>query len=492
LFLARDRIGKKPLYYYFNGKIFSFGSEIKSILEDPVVPNEINYEAVYDYFKYQYVPDPKTIYKNIFKLRPGHCMTCSKEGIVQKEYWDVSFGSESNGSIESVSDQLLDILNESVQLRMISDVPLGAFLSGGIDSSCIVALMARQKESPVTTCSIGFGSEQFDEIPFARKVARLYSTDHHEFTVKNKAEGILLDLAYYFDEPFADSSAVPTYYVCKLAREKVIVALSGDGGDENFAGYEKYYLDDVENRIRNKIPAWLRKTVFPFLSKLAAPWDATLIRRGHTLLNSLRYEPDYGYYLTNSHFDDHLWSLLITPETKNKIGDYDPFCVTQQYFNQADTDNHLSKILYTDLKTYLAGDILVKVDRMSMANSLEVRAPILDHKLIEFSATIPAHLKYNRGEKKYVLKHACRQLLPDDILYRKKKGFSVPLSDWFHGELKALTARTLFSKNSGVSCFFKQPELEKIWQIHQSGKRDYSDILWSLLMFEFWHQNFMQ
>ncbi|HBT88876.1 asparagine synthase (glutamine-hydrolyzing) [Desulfobacter sp.] len=491
LFLARDPIGKKPLFYYINGESLIFASEIKSILEDTSITRQINYEAFYDYFKYQYIPDPKTIYKNIFKLKPGHYLKCTKNGIEEKEYWDVSFKEDSSCSIEQAKEQFLEILTESVKLRMISDVPLGAFLSGGIDSSGIVALMAGLQDHPVTTCSIGFDSEVYDEIRFARTVADLYHTDHNEFTVKNKAEQILKDLAFHFDEPFADSSAVPTYYVCKLAREKVTVALSGDGGDENFAGYEKYYIDDIENRIRNRFPEWMRKSLIHSLAKILSPWNASMMRKGHTLLNTLSFDSDYGFYLTNTQFEQSLWDRVINQEISRNIGDYDPFSVTRAYYNKADTDNHLSKILYTDLKSYLPGDILVKVDRMSMAHSLEVRAPILDKNVIAFAASLPARLKYRQGEKKYIMKQAFAKVLPDSILYRKKMGFSVPLDDWFRGELKELASSTLFSAESGLGNFFNMEEIKRIWEIHQSEKRNYSAVLWSFLMFELWYKQFM-
>ena len=491
LFLARDPIGKKPLFYYTNGESLVFASEIKSILEDNSIRRQINYEAFYDYFKYQYIPDPKTIYKNIFKLKPGHYLKCTKNGIEEKEYWDVSFKEDSSCTIEQAKEQFLEILTESVKLRMISDVPLGAFLSGGIDSSGIVALMAGLQDHPVTTCSIGFDSEVYDEIRFARTVANLYHTDHNEFTVKNKAQQILKDLAFHFDEPFADSSAVPTYYVCKLAREKVTVALSGDGGDENFAGYEKYYIDDIENRIRDRFPKWIRKSLLHSLAKILSPWNASMIRKGHTLLNTLSFDSDYGFYLTNTQFDQGLWNRVINQDTSRNIGDYDPFSVTREYYNKADTDNHLSKIMYTDLKSYLPGDILVKVDRMSMAHSLEVRAPILDKNVIAFAASLPARLKYRQGEKKYIMKQAFSKILPHSILYRKKMGFSVPLDDWFKGELKELASSTLFSDESGLGNFFNMEEIKRIWETHQSEKRSYSAVLWSFLMFELWYQEFM-
>jgi asparagine synthase (glutamine-hydrolysing) len=488
LFLARDRIGKKPLFFYDDGKTLIFGSEIKSILEDSTVKKEINYQAFYDYFKYLYIPDPKTIYQNIYKLEPGHFLVCSKQGIKKKEYWDVSFAENKSKPLNEISEELYEILDESVKLRMISDVPLGAFLSGGIDSSCVVAMMALQKNDPVTTCSIGFDSEKYDEVQFAKIVADMYKTDHYELTVKENAASIIGKLPGYFDEPFADSSAVPTYFVSKLARRKVTVALSGDGGDENFAGYEKYYLDDIENRIRSRIPEFIRKPLFPGLAAILSRSDRTFCQKSKTLLKTLGHDSSYGFYLTNTEIEDGLWDQLINDETRKNIGDYDPFSVTEHYYNKADTDNHLSKILYTDLKTYLPGDILVKVDRMSMAHSLEVRAPILDHHVIEYAASIPHALKYNRGEKKYVLKKALKTLLPDDILYRKKMGFSVPLSDWFKNELKMLTEEALFDVKSGVSNFFNMDTVKRVWETHQSGRRNYGAVLWSLLMFELWYK----
>jgi len=491
LFLARDRIGKKPLFYYDDGKTFVFASEIKSILEDPLVRREINYEAFYDYFKYLYVPDPKTIYKNIFKLEPGHCLTVSREGIKKKEYWDVSFAKTASGKLKDLSDELLNVLTESVKLRMISDVPLGAFLSGGIDSSGVVALMAHHQEKPVTTCSIGFDSHDYDEIRYARVIAERFRTDHHEFTVKQKAEEILGDLAYHFDEPFADSSAVPTYYVSKLARQRVTVALSGDGGDENFAGYEKYYIDDVENRIRRKIPGFIRRPIFPLLSRLLSQNHNVYSQKGATLLHTLGHEADFGFYLTNSEFNSLDFRKMLTAEARREMGEYDPFSVTRYYYHKADTDDHLSKILYTDLKTYLPGDILVKVDRMSMAHSLEVRAPILDHRVIEFAASIPACLKYNHGEKKYVFKQALQKMLPPEIMYRKKMGFSVPLQEWLRGELKGLAEYHLFSGSKGVANFFDSSKLRQVWEFHQAGKRNYATHLWAFLMFELWYKKFM-
>jgi asparagine synthase (glutamine-hydrolysing) len=492
LFMARDRIGKKPLFYYDDGKTIIFASEIKSILEDPKVHKEINYEAFYDYFKYLYVPDPKSIYRNVSKLKPGHYLVCSKKGIEINEYWDVSFAHTFRGGENEIAEELLDKLHESVRLRMISDVPLGAFLSGGIDSSAVVAMMAKLQKNSVTTCSIGFNSDAYDEVKFARQIASEFNTEHHEFIVRQKAAPILRDLAFYFDEPFADASAVPTYYVSKLARKRVTVALSGDGGDENFSGYEKYTIDNIENRFRQKIPPLLRSSIFPWLAGLFARRHYSLWQKAYTLLKTLGHDSDYGFYLTNTEFNNGMWEKLVNIDTKRSIGDYDPFSVTRDYYHKADTDDHLSKILYTDLKSYLCGDILVKVDRMSMAHSLEVRAPILDHEVIEFAAAIPPELKYNCGEKKYILKRAFHKILPQETMYRKKMGFSVPLAEWLRGELKGLASKYIFAKNSGLQHFFHMGILKEIWNIHQSRRSNCSVILWTLLMFELWYQEFME
>ena len=489
LLLARDRIGKKPLYYAFDGKSLIFASELHCILLDPQVLPRINYLAVADYFKYLYVPDPKTIYQDIFKLEPGHLLVCSANGIRKKQYWDVSFSPVRQTSEAELAEELLALLTESVRIRQISDVPLGAFLSGGIDSSAVVALMAQQQSQPVTTCSIGFDSERFDEIKFARLIADRFHTDHHEFIVRQKAEEVLPTLVRHFGEPFADSSSVPTYYVSKLARQKVTVALAGDGGDENFAGYEKYHLDAIENRFRQAIPGFIRKSLFPFLSRILARGHNHLCRKGSTLLNTLSHEADYGFYLTNTEFADGLWSRMVTEEVKRETAGYDPSEITRYYYNKADTDDHFSRILYVDLKTYLPGDILVKVDRMSMANSLEVRAPLLDHKVIEFAARIPSALKYNKGGKKYILKESFKKILPPEIMYRKKMGFSVPLAEWLRGELKDFAARNLFANGQGLGQVFKMGEVKKIWDLHQAGAWNYATILWEMLMFELWHRS---
>jgi len=491
LFVARDRMGKKPLYYYFDNENIFFASELKALLVLPNIPKNVRDDAVYDFFVYQYIPDPKTIFENIYKLEPGHFITVNVNGFNKREYWDVSFAHTSNDSEEKIKADLTTLTDHCTKSRMISDVPLGAFLSGGVDSSGIVALMAKNSKSPITTCSIGFDDEKYNEVDFARSVAEQYKTNHHEFTVHKNVKDELNHIVSFFDEPFADPSLVPTYFVSELAKQKVTVAVAGDGGDEVFAGYEKYTVDHIENQLRQKVPLALRKYLFPPLAKAAGCINATPFRRAKSLLTSLSVEPAMGFYITNSFITDEIWNDLVNDEMKKKLAGYHPSKITLDAYNKADGSDHLSKILYTDMKTYLPGGILVKVDRMSMANSLEVRAPILDYKLVEFAAKIPSKFKFNNGEKKYILKEIFKPFLSDDILYRKKMGFSVPLGDWLRGEIKALAEDCLFNRKTGLIGYFKQETIHKMWQQHQHKKVDYSAPLWSMLMFQMWWDKYM-
>jgi len=492
LFVARDRMGKKPLYYYFDNENIFFASELKSLLVLPNIPRNIREDAVYDFFAYQYIPDPKTIFENIYKLEPGHFITVNTNGLKKKEYWDISFAQTSNDSEEKLKAYLTQLTDDCTKKRMISDVPLGAFLSGGVDSSGIVALMAKNSESPITTCSIGFDDEKYNEVDFARSVAEQYKTNHHEFTVHQNVKDELNHIVGFFDEPFADPSLVPTYFVSELAKQKVTVAVAGDGGDEVFAGYEKYSVDNVENQLRQKFPSIVRQYIFPPLAKLAGCIKARPFRRAKSLLTSLSVEPAMGFYITNSFITDDIWNSLVNKKVSSNLNGYHPSKITVDAYNKADGPDHLSKILYTDMKTYLPGGILVKVDRMSMANSLEVRAPILDYKLVEFAAKIPSKFKFNNGEKKYILKEIFKPFLSDDILYRKKMGFSVPLADWLRGEIKEIAEDCLFNREAGLVSYFKQETIQKMWQQHQNKQIDYSAPLWSMLMFQMWWDKYME
>lgn len=490
LFIARDRIGKKPLYYFHDSLGFAFASELKSFFSIPEIKREIRDDAIFDFFAYQYIPDPKTIFKNIYKLEPGHWLSISENKFHKEKYWDISFAQTKNISDEQFRDELLDLIEKCTRRRMVSDVPLGAFLSGGVDSSGIVALMSQQSESPITTCSIGFDEEKFDETKFAQIVANQYQCAHHKFVVDENVTDNLEHIVSFFDEPFADPSLVPTYFVSKLARQAVTVAIAGDGGDEIFAGYEKYSIDRWENMLRSYCPSSVRHNLFPAISDFLSNSSQGFLRRGGSLLKSLSLNPAQGFYVSNSQISDTMWHMLAGEELKRSLGDYHPSSLTTSAYAKADTEDHLSKILYTDMKTYLPGGILVKVDRMSMAHSLEVRAPLLDYKVIEYAAQIPARLKLNHGEKKYILKNAFSTLLSDEILYRKKMGFSVPLASWLRNELKSLTETELFASNSAMSYYFREDTLKDIWQQHLSGKQDFSAPLWSALMFSLWFKRY--
>jgi asparagine synthase (glutamine-hydrolysing) len=486
LFLARDRLGKKPLYYYQENGQFAFASEIKALLPAPFVRTELRLDAVKDFFAYQYVPDPKTIYQNIHKLPPGHWLITNGDEVEQQQYWDVSFASQSTASEEELQAGLYDLIDDAVRLRMISDVPLGAFLSGGVDSSAVVGLMAGHSSQPVTTCSIGFDSKRFDEVKWARKVAGLFKTDHHEFTVRENVAGNIAGIARYFDEPFADPSFVPTYFVSQLARQKVTVALAGDGGDENFAGYSKYRTDQIENRLRNLFPGPLRRALFPGLGQLAGRINSPATRKAQSLLGTLAMEPDRSFFTTNCFFRQSLWDELVRGDLKRETVGYDPADITREHYANADTDDHLGKILYTDIKTYLPGDILVKVDRMSMAHSLETRAPLLDYRVVEYAANLPSALKLNGKEKKYLLKRSFETMLPEDVLYRKKMGFSVPLAHWLRHEIRDLAEGIFSDDNSGLAECFDMHKVRQLWQNHLNGQAQNTQELWSMVAFELW------
>lgn len=491
LLLARDRIGKKPLYYLYDGKRFIFGSEIKAILQVPGVDKKIDYQALDDFFTFQSIAAPKTIFKSIRKIYPGHLLVCTPRGIEEREYWDLDFSKVGRQSEAYFTDKLEEIIKDSVRCRLRSDVPLGAFLSGGIDSSIVVMLMSELLGSPIITSSIGFEEEKFNELEFARVVAKKIGAVYHEHTVKPEALDIINRIIGYFDEPFADASAIPTYYVSQLTRNHVKVALSGDGGDESFAGYRRYYYDRLENRFRI-IPAWLRKSIIGGIANMypQADWLPQILR-GKTLLTNLSLSSERGYMNTRSTFKYGLKDQLYSQALKKNIGNYDPFSVLDYYFHKARTDDPLSRIQYVDIKTYLADDILTKVDRMSMANSLEVRSPLLDHNVIEFSATIPSTLKLKGATTKYVLKKCFEKKIPPQILNRKKMGFSVPIETWLRTEIKGFSEEILFDQNSRYGQYFNVDSIKRIWSEHLTGKRNYSTQLWCLLIFELWHRKYL-
>jgi asparagine synthase (glutamine-hydrolysing) len=489
LILARDRIGKKPLYYYVDEKRLIFGSELKAVLAVKDVSRTVDPLAVCDYFSFSYIPAPKTIYKQIRKLRPAHYLVASPSGLREAEYWKFSFAKIQNRTENDWCELIRHQLCEATRIRLMSEVPLGAFLSGGVDSSSVVAMMTRLMSRPVTTCSIGFGPAAFDESAYARQVAQQFGSDHHEQRVEVEALDVINKLAWHYDEPFADSSAVPTYYVSKIARQQVTVALGGDGGDENFAGYRRYVFDRMENRMRSVVPRAVRQSLFGPLGRFypGLAWAPRPFRAKATF-QSLSRSPLEGYFNSVSVFRPDEKPRLFTREFRQLLGDYDSLDVLREHYDAADTTDPLSRIQYVDIKTYLPDDILTKIDRASMAVSLELRAPILDHHFMELVASIPSELKLHGRTGKYIFKKAMEPLLPNDILYRSKQGFAIPLAQWFRCELKDLAYELVVERNDDH--ILDTSYLSKIWKQHQSGTFDRSAYLWTVLMFRKWQEVF--
>ncbi len=488
LVLARDRVGKKPLFYAADRERILFGSELKALLAGDSLSRKMDEQALSDYFSFGYIPAPKTIYRSVRKVMPGHYLVAAADGTRETCYWDLSFANVRQQSEEEWGEQLRHEICEATRVRLMSDVPLGAFLSGGIDSSSVVAMMSHLMKRAVTTCSIGFQEEKYNESEYARQVSTLFSTEHHEEIVEPNAMDIVDKLAWHYDEPFADSSAIPTYYVSKIARSQVTVALGGDGGDESFAGYRRYKLDYYENRLRSHVPAALRRGLFGPLGRWypAMAW-APRIFRAKATFESLSRSPLEGYFNSISYFRPNDKARLFTADFRKQLGAYDSLDLFRHYYDQADTEDPLSKIQYVDIKTYLTDDILTKVDRASMAVSLEVRAPLLDHKLLEFAASMPSSLKLRNGTGKYILKKSLEPVLPRNILYRPKQGFAIPLDVWFRRELKELAESIIVKTEDGI---LDRNFLTKIWNQHQKSLYDRSALLWSVLMFRKWRQTF--
>jgi asparagine synthase (glutamine-hydrolysing) len=485
LLLARDRIGKKPLFYSWDGRRLVFGSEIKALFPAGGVSKDMDEEALSDYFSFQYVPAPKTIYRNVRKLRPAHYLVVDAGGIREVPYWDLRFDDSRRRPEAEWCEALLAEFRTSVQARLISEVPLGAFLSGGVDSSAVVALM-NDYQRPVTTCSIGFADSKYDEADDARAFAATLGANHYEHIVQPRAIDLISKLAWHYDEPFADSSAIPTYYVSNVAREHVTVVLSGDGGDENFAGYRRYKLAMAEEQLRSRLPASVRQALFGPLGRMYPKlgWAPRMFRAKSTF-ESLARSPIDGYFYGISCCPPGLKSQLLTGDVVARLKGYDSADVLRYHYDRAGTDDPLSRIQYVDIKTYLVDDILVKVDRASMANSLEVRCPLLDHKLMELAAQMPSSLKLHHNQGKYVFKKALNHIVPDEILNRSKKGFSMPVAEWFRGELKSFAHEVLLERRDDV---LNPQFLTSCWNQHQRGQRDWSALLWCALMFRTWQE----
>jgi asparagine synthase (glutamine-hydrolysing) len=487
LFIARDRVGKKPLYYTLtpDGTLV-FGSELKSLLEHPEVARETNADALDAYLSFGYVPDPLCIFRGIHKLPPGHHLRFADGRVTVEQYWDFSYEPVEIKREEEYLEELSALLDEAVRLRLVSDVPLGAFLSGGVDSSAVVGLMSRAMSQPVKTFSIGFNEDTYDELKYARVAAKHFGTEHHEFIVTPDICEIVDELVWHFDEPFADSSAIPTYMVSKLAREYVTVVLSGDGGDELFAGYTRYVVDRKRSGLA-RLPRVVREGVMQPLSA-SLPHGAW----GRNYLRNVSLAPVDRYLDSISIFTDLNKQSLYTTGFKQQLNERRAGVeMFRSLAASVNTGDGVDPLLYLDSKTYLPGDILTKVDRMSMAVSLEARVPLLDHKLIEFVTRIPASLKLKGLETKYIFKQAVRGLVPDEILNRPKQGFGVPIAEWINLQLRGRIHETLTERRTRERGLFDSRYVSLLLEEHERGRRDHASALWALLMLELWHRSFV-
>jgi asparagine synthase (glutamine-hydrolysing) len=490
LLIARDRLGKKPLHYALHrGKLY-FASEIKSILAVAPELAEVNRAALMQYMYFGYVPDPATAFVGIKKLPPGHLLEFERGELRIRKYWDLpEYGTHHPKSEEECLEELEYHLAEAVRIRLISDVPLGAMLSGGTDSSTIVALMARASSKPVKTFAIGFRQADFDESKYARIVAEKFSTEHHQLLLDPEIVSTLEKLTQSMEEPFSDPSMLPTYFVSCLARQHVTVALSGDGGDELFAGYERYGIQQ-RRQIFSKIPqsAWrmYREHLFPFVPRgmlgrnlsynLSLPWRERYVDQMCTLPVFERDTP------------------LLTPEFRATIAESgDPKDILFGYFENAPAQDPISEMLYVDTKTYLVEDILTKVDRMSMLTSLEVRVPILDHLFVEWVTALGVEWKMRDGKQKYIFRKLAERVgVPKEVLYRPKQGFALPLPHWMRNELKELILTVLLEPRTLQRGYFDPKGVRRLLDEHFSGRRNQHGLIWRLLIFELWYRNFLE
>jgi asparagine synthase (glutamine-hydrolysing) len=493
LLIARDRVGKKPLVYYHNDEGLLFASEIKSLLMDPSIKKDVDYNALHHFLTYQYTPSPLTSFAGINKLPPAHILIYERGNIVLKRYWNLSYQKKLQlPSLKDYGEKFRDVFQEAVRIRLRSDVPLGAFLSGGIDSSLVVAVMSGLMNQPVKTFSIGFEEESYDETKYARIIAEKYKTDHHEFVVKPDAIDVLPKLVWHYNEPFADSSAIPTYYVSKMTRDYVTVTLNGDGGDESFAGYERYLADKLADYYRF-VPNFLRERVIGKAIDLL-PYSTnrrSFVRRLKRFVKGISEIPERRYVRWICFFDNEMKNELYTSSFKELTKGIDSVDLTVNWYKKADAEKFIDKTLFVDVMSYLPEDLLVKVDIASMANSLEARSPFLDHKLMEFAASLPADLKLRGMETKYLLKHTLSDIVPKEILHRKKMGFGVPIDVWFRNDLKEMAYDLLLGKRCVERGYFKKESVQRLLDEHVSEQYDHSYRIWALLFMELWHKMFI-
>ncbi len=495
LFMARDRLGKKPLVYFSQKGRFAFASEIKALLQMPNVERKVNDIAIHHYLTYQYVPSPDTIFEGIKKLPPAHYLLYDCNGNLKVDrYWKLIFNQngQTHSDVKELENRVRTELEESVKLRLISDVPLGAFLSGGVDSSLVVGMMAKMSGKPVKTFSIGFEEKEFDELAYARLVSKHFATEHHEFIVKPNAIEILPKLVWHYNEPFADSSAIPTYYVAKMTKDFVKVVLTGDAGDENFAGYPRYLRSKLLI-IFLKMPKSLRRDFFPpFLRAMARfRWREKTFNRLAAYVESISSNQVRNYAeqvtICNAKSKEDLYSH----DFNRVVMGIDSVKYLLGKFEEVRINDLIDQLLYLDINTYLPEDLLVKMDIATMANSLEARVPFLDHQLMEFIATIPSSLKLRGTVAKYILKEAFKAFLPEIIFKRRKMGFGVPVSRWFRNELKDYVHEILLSRKTLSRGYFKRESIERLLNDHITFRYDHSAKIWALLFLEMWFRVFI-
>ncbi len=490
LFLARDRLGKKPLVYYHDPERLLFASEPKAIFQDPEVPVGVDLTAIHHYLTYGYVPSPSSAFRGLRKLPPAHYLLVRDGRLELERYWTLRYTPKRAGTEAELGEELLSRLETAVRLRLISDVPLGALLSGGIDSSVVVALMRRVASGPLRTFSIGFDRPEYDETRYARLVAQRFETEHCELVVKPDATAMLPRLVWHYDEPFADSSALPSMSLSEMTRGSVTVALSGDGGDEAFVGYERYLATVLAGWL-DHLPRTLRRAAFVASRPLPAGPPRSPGYRARRFAELLVLDPRRRYAGWLSCFHDAQKAELYTPEFRQEVGAVDSLAILEAAWDASDAPSVLERAVHTDVQLYLPDDLLVKMDIASMAHSLEVRSPFLDHEVMEFAASLPPSLKLRGLTQKYLLKRVMRGVLPEPVLRRGKRGFGVPIDHWLRHELREPAQDLLLGDRARARGYFRHDVVRRYLEEHVAGRGHHHHRLWALLMLELWHRTFV-
>lgn len=493
LLLVRDRLGIKPMYYYLSPDVLVFGSELKAVIRDPNVPREVDLKALNQFLTIEYIPTPHTIFKDIRKLPAGHRLIVEDGRSRLEQYWQIP-RHPIEADEETCVEQLRELIRDAVRMRMVADVPLGAFLSGGIDSSTIVAYMSEASMTPVRTVSIGFNDATYNELPYARKVAERFGTNHHEEILESDIASMAVRLVRHLDEPFADFSIFPTYLVSEVARKFVTVALSGDGGDEIFAGYDTYVAQGLAARYERWVPSLLRERMLPRLMDKVPPQPAKkgLVNKTKRFVEGAALPPDLQHTRWMMFMSEGDRRELYRRDLYHALNGDAPETLIKSYFGEAKAFDPVAQQQYVDVKTYLVDDILTKVDRMSMAVSLEARVPLLDHRIVEFALNLPPQMKLDGTNTKAILRKAVGDLLPREVLEKPKEGFSIPLKHWLREDLRPLMGDLLAPETVRRRGYFDQSCVSRWVDEHLAHKVNHSHRLWALMVFELWHRHVLE